>query len=94
MPQSSALASLPTPLNWTDGSIGAVNKGQVHDHLRNLSIHKYIGSNRMLPSVLKEFTDAVTKPLSMIFEECDSQVKSQETGKNEDGAHLKIGKKG
>ena len=45
-----------------------VSEDQVHDHLRNMNIHKSMGPNEMHPKVLIELTEVVTKPQTMIFE--------------------------
>ncbi|KFQ31805.1 hypothetical protein N332_14425, partial [Mesitornis unicolor] len=45
-----------------------VREHQVHDHLRNLNIHKSMVPDEMHPRVLKELAGVVTKTLSMLFE--------------------------
>ena len=45
-----------------------VSEDQVHHHLRNTKIPKFMGSNEMCSRVLREFAVVDTKPLSMMFE--------------------------
>ncbi|KFV91513.1 RNA-directed DNA polymerase from mobile element jockey, partial [Eurypyga helias] len=45
-----------------------VREDQVQEHLMNLKVHKSMGHDRIHPQVLKELTDGVAKPLSIMFE--------------------------
>jgi len=58
--------------------LSTVSKYQVCDQLRNLYIYKSMGANEMHLSILREWTDVVMKPHSMIF--AKSQQLSEVSG--------------
>ncbi|KFW12230.1 hypothetical protein N326_04041, partial [Eurypyga helias] len=58
----------PQDGDWGSKVPPAVRQDQVCDHLRNRNIHKFMGSHKMCPRVLRELADVVAKPLSMISE--------------------------
>ena len=63
--------------------IPSIIRDQVREHLRNMNIHKSMGSNEVHRRVLRELADLVAEPLCITFESHGSQEKSPVTGKRE-----------
>jgi len=53
--------------DWGSTVPPTVSRGQVHNHLRNLNIHKCIDPDEMNPRVLRILAVVVAKQLPMIF---------------------------
>ena len=57
----------PQDRDW-GSKVLPISEKVVHDHLRNLNIHKSTGPDEMYPRVLRELVDLVAKTLFMTFE--------------------------
>jgi len=54
--------------DWEKEEPPSVGEDQVQDHLRNLKVHKSMGSDEMYPQILRELVHEVAKLLSIISE--------------------------
>jgi len=67
--------------DWENEELPAVGEDQVRDNLRNLQVHRSMRPDEVHPWVLRELSDEVAKPLSIILEKSCSPVKFPLTGK-------------
>ena len=69
--------------DWENEEPPTVRENQVQDHLRNLKLQKFMGSDKRHLRLLNKLAEEVTKPLSIILRSRGSPVKFPVTGKEE-----------
>jgi len=74
--------------DWWNKVPSAVRGDRVHDHLRNPNIPKSMGLGEVHPRVLRELSDGVAKPLSIIFERSWQSGEVLVTGKKGNVARI------